>query len=197
MKGLAPDWNNILVCDNGKGYTPSPINAPSLSYTGVPDEESKYDYEWQMKSGNGEWKSFQSAKGVEFIPSGRVPVLTNAAGSTELTYSFRLKVDDKTYHLQAETEEYTIRIASAPAPYYDIVNNANGILIDLQVKGGGGVKKFAWASADGRNNIPSSQSKVEDPSGLKPGSYKVTISDAVCNPIVHLINTDEKNRKHP
>jgi hypothetical protein len=77
---LAPDWHGKEFCGGGSGYDPQPINAPSVSYSGMHSDkelaESKYNYSWQQKIDNGKWETVYSEKSATFISSYDPPVLS-------------------------------------------------------------------------------------------------------------------------
>ena len=91
---IAPEWNGTKVCDGGGGYNPTPITAPSISYSSSDVnaiKEGKYDYTWKQKINNEEWQTVSSGKSVNFIPAFNPPLLFNApSGSALKTFSYQL-----------------------------------------------------------------------------------------------------------
>lgn len=181
---LTPDWNHGTFCGAGNGYDPSRITAPSVSYSGKNTEEPSYEYYWEQKKNDEEWTIVTAAKQAKFIPSYDPPALFNdKPGAKPIQYSFRLRVIDHANGNQTEmTDEFSLTIVAGPLATYKLipVKGTSKSDIDLTITGGLADKKYDWSNEKNAEEFPSAMLHVEDPEGLKPGSYLVRINDGGC-----------------
>jgi hypothetical protein len=91
---LAPDWNQTTVCDPGTGYQPTPINAPSINYSGAVVGNSLYNYSWEQRKNNEDWQVVATASNSISVRSYRPSPLRGNKDGTTTKYSWRLKVTD-------------------------------------------------------------------------------------------------------
>lgn len=197
---ITPDWNGKQFCDNGSGYDPGPINAPSMSYSGKDIQEASYTYSWEQQVNQGGWTVVASGQGRSFVPSYNPPVLHYIGKSmVPVTYSWRLKVKDVANGSQlASTETYQLTLGVKPVVTFTTSATSgakNKVNIDLKVSGGFNGKVFTWSTAGGGENVPEAQQHVEDPGGLAYGVYTVLVDDKVCSSIKKNIDTNASSPK--
>ena len=197
MHDLAPDWNQKEVCDNGNGYRPETINTPTfnLSFNASKHnlKDARYEYVWEAKVNDEPWKAVQSGKDVVAIPSCRPATLFNKAnGAPPMKCYWRLRARDIANDSDwAESTEFSLTLASVLQVTYTTQadnNNIGKTTVDLRVNGGFLVKTFEWEAVNTNHKIPEGQNQVEDPKGLIPGQYRVTVSDG-CSKKALLIDT--------
>ncbi len=199
---IAPEWNGTKVCDGGGGYNPTPITAPSISYSSSDVnaiKEGKYDYTWRQKINNEEWQTVSSGKSVNFIPAFNPPLLFNApSGSALKTYSYQLIIKDISNGGQeSKSEIFSLSLASGISALYQVTPSNKGrdkYSIQLKTNGGYPSKQFSWSSS--RNiNIPQDMIHAESPEGLSKGIYIVEIKDIVCPLKTETINMNELTKQ--
>lgn len=188
---LAPEWNGLEVCNPGGGYKPTPINAPSTSYSGKDIKEGLYDYVWEQKVDNESWVEVSAEKSVKSIPACKIkPLFNKNENGTSKKFSWRLKVKDLANgNLTSESEVYTLILSSEMIlKFRSTTSSNNKINIDLTVIGGMSPMTYEWKSTDSKNKIPTASTSQEDPEGLIPGEYQITVKDQ-CSSVSQIINT--------
>lgn len=193
---LSPEWNHGTYCGAGAGYDPSRITAPSVSYSGKNTEEPSYDYYWEQKKNDDEWTIVKAGKEVKFIPSfDPASLMNDKPGGNAIKYSFRLRVTDHANGNQSQmTDEFSLTIVAGPLASFKVlpVKGSNKSTIDLTVTGGLPDKKYDWSNEKNAEDFPSAMLHVEDPEGLKPGTYQVRINDGGCPELTKQISIPGK-----
>jgi len=201
---IAPDWNGKEFCAGNAGYRLSPINAPSISYSGMLSAtdlvEPSYDWAWMQKIDKGEWSVVSSANEAKFLPSYYPPILYNKEpGSPLQVYSWKLIVTDIANGKQrVESDAYSASLSSTMIASHVIIpekTDKNKVSINLSVSGGLSVKKYEWVKVSETGSLPSTQENHEDPSGLVSGIYKVTIKDGGCPDLEQRIDITNSNSR--
>lgn len=188
---LAPEWNGSEVCNPGGGYKPTPINAPSTSYSGKDIKEGLYDYVWEQKVDNETWVEISSEKSVKFIPACKInPLFNKNENGASKKFSWRLKVKDLANgNLSSESEIYSLTLASEMTlKFYSSASPNNKINISLSVVGGMGPMTYEWKATDAKIKVPATSTNQKDPEGLTPGEYQITVKDR-CSSVSQIINT--------
>jgi len=194
MNSLAPDWSGKTVCDNGAGYDPEIINAPSLNYIGADPKMPSYNYSWEQRLNSGAWVSVSSGKAKMMVPSFNPPALINL-DDKEAVYQWRLKVVDLANGNQkAESDVYTLKVVSGLRGSYKIIETANHLSdIELTLKGGKGKRVITWSCADPKKVFPKNQSAQQNPKGLPEGEYLLKVVDEGCHPYTDKIRIIHKH----
>lgn len=192
---ISPDWNGKQFCDNGAGYDPGPINAPSMSYSGKDIKEASYTYSWEQQINQAEWTVVASGQGKSFVPSFNPPVLYHSGkNGTPVTYRWRLKIKDVANGNQSVTSDtYELTLGAKPVVNYVTTSTPgmkNKVTINLTVSGGFAGKVYTWSAQGNGEKFPDAQLHAEDPTGLSAGMYTVLVDDKVCLSIKQNINTN-------
>jgi len=201
---IKPDWNEKEYCGGDFGFKPTPINSPSISYSGMRSSsdlnEPSYNCTWQRRVNDESWESVSTYKEVSFIPSFYPPTLyNNKSGSEIIRYSWRLLVDDIANGGQhGESDIYSILIASNMLVSYSVTpssTDSKKINIDLNVTGGLPVKKFQWYITDksGVDILTSDKSQQQSLKDVADRSYKVEIRDGGCMNEIVVVNKKSIN----
>jgi hypothetical protein len=190
IAAIAPEWNGKRVCE---GYNPTPINAPTFSYSGNGVQEPSYDYSWMQKVNDGAWVAISTAKKSQFIPSFDPEAINNStskSGQELVHYAWKLKVTDNGNGAQnVESDSYKLDVLSSIHATSNVISPktlGGKYAINLKVSGGSPDYIYDWSSLDSKVSFPSSQSHVKNPAGLMPGVYQVVIKDKSC-PSVKLV----------
>ena len=182
MNSLSPDWNGKTVCDDGGGYDPESITAPSLNYIGADPKMPSYNFAWEQRVNGGAWVAVSSGSAKMMVPSYNPPALMNA-DEKEAVYQWRLKVVDLANGNQkAESDVYTLKVVSGLRGSYKIIEGANHMSdIELTLKGGKGKRVITWSCADSKKVFPKDQSSQQNPKGLPDGDYLLNVVDEGCH----------------
>lgn len=190
---IAPEWHGKTVCDNGNGYDPSVIVAPSMSYSGDSVNEPSYNYRWEQKDG-ASWVTVSTGEGVTFVPAFNPAVIYNTDTKSKKV-AWRVIVTDVSNNFQiVASDEYSLTLL----PTIKAVSSVSGpkgnkqkYAIELTVTGGSEAKSFLWSTfdTDGKRSLLEEKGEVLE--GVSAGKYQVEITDKVCAPFIYKINTDK------
>lgn len=191
---VMPEWNNKTFCDNGIGYQPAIITAPSLSYSGAFVDKVSYNYQWELALDNGNWKTVLEVKDAQHI-QGYIPsLLVNNSNATSTKYAWRLKITDVANGAQQVLSDvYSLTLYSPIKVTPQIITaSADAKLFDvnLSITGGSPVKTYKWVNANNYNEILNTQNAKN----LTAGNYLVTINAEGCLPVNININTNKQDK---
>lgn len=194
MNSLSPDWNGKTVCDEGAGYDPESITAPSLNYIGADPKMPSYNYSWEQRVNGGAWVTVASGTAKMMVPSYNPPALVNL-DEKEAVYQWRLKVVDLANENQkAESDVYVLKLVSGLRGSYKIIEGANHLSdIELTLKGGKGKRFITWSCADPKKDFPKNQATQQNPKGLADGDYLLKVVDEGCHPYTDKIKINHKH----
>ena len=191
---VMPEWNNKTFCDNGIGYQPSVITAPSLSYSGSYSDKISYNYQWEQAIDNGNWKTVFEAKDAQFIKAYTPSLLVNNNDATSTKYAWRLKVTDVANGAQQVfSDVYSLTMYSPIKVTPQIITataDAKLFDINLSISGGSPIKTYKWVNADNYNEILNTQNAKN----LKAGNYLVSINAEGCLPVNINISTNKLDK---
>lgn len=177
LNNVTPPWNGFEFCDNGSGYNPAAINAPTINYVGSCTNTPSYTYVWEFRVNfNPTWTTVASGTGSAFVPGYDPPAQFNSTPGSPLNfYQWRITVTDNANGGQtAQSGNYTVSIGSQMTGSTSVTPitcvGANDASINLTVNGGLTNKTYSWSTG----------ATTEDISGLAPGTYTVTVTDGGC-----------------
>jgi hypothetical protein len=193
--GLTPEWNNKTFCDNGNGYQPTIITAPSLSYSGAYSDKFIYNYQWEQAIDNGNWKPVLEVKDAKFIQAYTPSLLvSNNDAASATKYAWRLKITDIANDAQQVfSDVYSLTLYNSIKVTPQIISaSADAKLFDinLSITGGSPSKTYKWVNADNYNEILNTQNAKN----LNAGNYLVTIYAEGCLPVNINISTNKLNK---
>jgi hypothetical protein len=173
---VVPKWNNKTFCDNGIGYQPAIITAPSLSYSGAFVNKVSYNYQWELALDNGNWKTVLEVKDAQHI-QGYIPsLLVNNSNATSTKYAWRLKITDVANGAQQVLSDvFSLTLYSPIKVIPQIITaSADAKLFDvnLSIADGSLVETYKWVNANKYNEIFNTQNAKN----LTAGNYLVTIN---------------------
>lgn len=171
---LQPEWHGTTVCKTA-GLA---LNAPSISLMFTEDpssiKDSRYAYKWEQKSADGTWTVVKEEANAALVPAFKLDGVSNRGASAQ-TFMWRVRARDTENNTEwAESEVYSLIVTpQLSATYTSELDKEGNFTVELKPNGGSGDRKYMWSGM----NISKTQSQLKDQKGLKPGDYKVYITD--------------------
>jgi hypothetical protein len=195
-----PEWDGKTVCGSEKGYLPKPITSPSFSYSGKLAHDPVYNYKWEQRVGNENWKVVAEGNKVEIIPAFYPkPLIPHAKSNAKETFSWRVQVTDvsngnKT--LISDTYSLTLIAPMQVSVDVSLSDKAKQLYrFTTEVNGGMGTKSFEWTALDAKAQVPSNEKVKQNPSGMPPGKYRLIVRDEGCPHITKEITTINQHKQ--